>query len=270
LLQKKLISGFQFRRLRRAAKRLLFDLDDAIWVGQQKPHHFITRLRISTRLRRIVEKVDLCIAANQVLGKHVIEKGARAVSFLPMALRASEWIPTPRPAREGGIVGWAGAPGNLPYLERLAPALKEVFARFPSWKLRVYSGEKPKLEGLDYDYVSFQPGTEREAIRSFNIGLLPLPDTEFAAGKSPIKALQYFAAGVATVASPIGATTEIVREPDTGLYARNDAEWVQSISRFISECELRERTAARARSFFEENHSAEHIAAKLAKLFHGR
>ena len=45
---------------------------------------------------------------------------------------------------------------------------------------------------------------------NFNVGLMPLPDTEWARGKCGFKALQYMALGVPPVVSNVGVNAEIV------------------------------------------------------------
>jgi glycosyltransferase involved in cell wall biosynthesis len=99
------------------------------------------------------------------------------------------------------------------------------------------------------------PGRESESIRTFDIGLLPLPNDPFAAGKSPIKGLQYMASGAAIVLSQVGAAAEMFVEGETGLFAQDAQGWVQALSRLAEDAPLRRRLAESGRAAFLRNFS---------------
>ena len=99
-------------------------------------------------------------------------------------------------------------------------------------------------------------------VRTFDIGLLPLPDNAFAAGKSPIKALQYAACGIPCVASPVGATCEIVRDGATGLTATTTKEWEQALLRLTDDAALRRQLGSAARALFLQNHARQCVQAQ--------
>jgi hypothetical protein len=67
--------------------------------------------------------------------------------------------------------------------------------------------------------------TEAAEIAAADVGIMPLPDTPWAAGKCALKLLQYMACGVPVVASPIGVNADIVRHGENGLLASTPAEW---------------------------------------------
>ena len=270
LLQKQLLGWRKFSQLEKNSRQLAYDLDDAIWLPQKGRHHFLTQLRLWIRIRKQLATVQLCIAANQVLAGHTRRLGARRVEVLPMALPAANW-PKPVPRSDGAkvVLGWSGAPPNLAYLERLEPALREVLARHPNAELHVYCGKKPAFTNLPFRHFPFQPGTEAEVIRGFDIGLLPLPDDPFASAKSPIKALQYFACGVPAVATPVGATKELVQSGVTGRWAESEEEWVKGLSELVERAELRWKLGSNARRFFEERHALESVAPRFAEILRG-
>jgi glycosyltransferase involved in cell wall biosynthesis len=85
--------------------------------------------------------------------------------------------------------------------------------------------------------------------------LLPLPTDAFAAGKSPIKALQYAACGIPCISSPVGATLEIVRPGETGITASTQAEWTSAILRLVDDPDYRHELGCRARLLFMGHHT---------------
>ncbi len=71
-----------------------------------------------------------------------------------------------------------------------------------------------------------------------DVGLMPLDDSPFSQGKCGLKILQYHAAGLPVVCSPVGANRDMMAERETGLFARTPEEWEERISRLLSDPEL--------------------------------
>ncbi len=255
IVQKRLMRASWVRRVRKGARRLIFDTDDAIWEPHGKKHSLWTRVRTKHRLSAVTSAADACTVPNGHLAAY-LGPLARRVCIIPMALDPEIW-------REGGgredgriRIGWSGSPPNLAYLLRLAEVLHEVQKARPQALVTVYCGKRPEWPvPLEMEYHDFSPGTEPETVRTFDIGLLPLPDDAFAAGKSPIKALQYAACGIPCVANPVGATAELVREGETGFAARDAGEWRDRLIRLIDDVALRRKLGENALRMFRENHT---------------
>jgi hypothetical protein len=265
LVQKKLFRSGFVRWLRRRARRLIYDVDDAIWEPQGKAHFWFTTWRTRSRLRAIARASDLCLAANSILVRELMKWNRNAV-VLPMALDGRPWLAaTAGTVRRQLRVGWAGHPVNLKYLERIEPALLSFQQQQPEVEFVVFCGQRPQFRALRHQYVGFRPGAEPEVIRGFDVGLLPLPDDAFAAGKSPIKGLQYMACGIPCVASPVGATCELFGTPPAALFARTPEEWIARLSALLDPT-LREQVGSRARQVFEKNHALSQVASRLSEL----
>ncbi len=266
LLQKKLFSLGRIGALRRRAKRLVYDLDDALWAPHGRAHHFLTTWRTVWRLKKTCRAADLCLAANDVLARRLQGWGARTVVF-PMALDETIW--TPRPGRgEGPLrIGWTGGPGNLKHLEAIEEPLLQVQTRHPEVEVAVHCGKRSNFAGgLRCAFLPYQSGQEAAVVRSFDIGLLPLSANEFAEGKSPIKGLQYMASAVAAVVSPLGATQAMFRDGETALFASRPDGWVEALERLVVDADLRGRLARQARQTFEARHALSALAPRLAEL----
>jgi glycosyltransferase involved in cell wall biosynthesis len=255
IVQKRLMRASWVKRLRKHARCLVFDTDDAIWEPHGKPHSWWTQTRTRHRLRAITRAADLCTVPNEHLASH-LRPDARRVELVPMALDEAIWHPPaerpPGPLR----IGWAGAPPNLAYLTRLGGVLREIQSCRPGTEVVVYCGESPDWgDAVKFTHHPYLPGTEADIVRTFDIGLLPLPDDAFAAGKSPIKALQYAACGIPCIASPVGATCETVRNRETGLTAATDGDWKNALLHLIDDAGERQRLGQAAMRGFLENHT---------------
>jgi glycosyltransferase involved in cell wall biosynthesis len=268
IVQKRLMRSSWMRRVRAGAKRMCFDTDDAIWEAHDQPHSWWTRRRNAHRLRAMMQLVDCCTVANEELAKH-LRPLSRRVHVVPMALDSKYWAPRGEQDESRPVcIGWAGAPVNLPYLLQLEDALRRLKATRPEVEIVIYSGQKPEWASpLEFRHVPYKPGRDPQVIRDFDIGLLPLPDNPFSAGKSPIKAIQYAASGIPCLATPVGATREIVIDQETGMYARNPEEWFAGLLALVDNPMLRESMGLNARRRFERHHALDLITPELLALW---
>ena len=82
---------------------------------------------------------------------------------------------------------------------------------------------------------------EVEDFQSFDIGLYPIVDDGWSAGKSGFKAIQYMAVGIPHVVTPLGACAEIGESGVTHFCASSRDEWCGALSCLLRDGELRER-----------------------------
>ncbi len=267
LVQKKLFSTGRAKQLRHSAKRLIYELDDAIWHPHAQAHSWITNLRTHMRLRAITRSANLCLAANAIIAKH-LTRWARQVEVIPMALDERTWTARSNQFEPGAKIriGWAGHPVNVRYVEEIEPALVTIQQKFANAHFQFLSGQAPRFGQLQFEHVPFNPKCEQEAIRGFDIGLLPLPTGAFAEAKSPVKGLQYMASGVATVLSPHGATRDMFEDERTGLFAFSLSDWEQALDRLIGDHGLRQRLGTAARKEFEATYALSRTVPFLANV----
>lgn len=262
-VQKKLLRGSERRAVMAAGRPVLYDIDDAIWHPHGRRHSWFTRWRTDQRLAAIARGASLCLASNEYLAAG-LRRFTDRVRILPMALDESIW--TPRKAATAGSairLGWAGAPGNLRYLEALEPDLERVLAEFPAARVAVFSGARPNFRRIDFDYLPYESGREADVVRRFDIGLLPLPRDPFASGKSPIKALQYMASGVPAIADAAEGAAEIFAGGGA-LLAREPGDWSMHLRALLSSAAERAAVGQLARARFVANHTRTENARKLA------
>jgi hypothetical protein len=256
LVQKKLFPAHQVRTLRKHAKRLLFDIDDATWHPHGRKHSWWTRWRTNRRLQSIVRAADVSLVANLYIAGHLNALGGKT-QVLPMALKAEDW---PRSESTQAVrirLGWSGAPVNLCYLEALEPVLAQVMGKHPEVELAVFCGKQPAFStSLPYLHLPWRQGGEPDAVKTFHIGLLPLPTDAFSQGKSPIKALQYMAAGIPTIATPQAGSVEIGQGADCMFFAENPQQWSERLCQLTQDNELRGKMGTNARAAFEERFSS--------------
>jgi glycosyltransferase involved in cell wall biosynthesis len=107
---------------------------------------------------------------------------------------------------------------------------------------------------------------EVEDFQSLDIGIYPIDDDEWSAGKSGFKAVQYMATGVPFVMSPVGVCATMGIDGVTHLIAKSDDEWLAALRRLIDDRELRTTMSAAGRAFAEQHFDVEQQADALAAV----
>jgi len=112
-----------------------------------------------------------------------------------------------------------------------------------------------QIAGLEIESIPWSEKDEVEQLQRIDIGLYPLPDETWVNGKSGLKALQYMALGIPTVATAIGANFRIIENGESGFLVKTEEEWIQRLGDLIENPELRKRTGIAARKKVEETFS---------------
>ncbi|MCK6480791.1 MAG: glycosyltransferase family 4 protein, partial [Planctomycetes bacterium] len=248
------------RILSRIQPRWVFDFYDSLWVlrrtaaagSRSAPARFLNppdAVETACRLARAVT------VSGEFLASFARPHG-RDVRILPMLLDPGEYAP--RPARDADpvVLGWMGNRWNLPRLHSIGPALRALAAR-RRILLRVVAPERVEIPGVPVESLvhPWSEESERRDLASIDVGLLPLFDDEEDRGKFPFKSIQYAAAGLPVVSSPVAMDPSAFREGESVLYARTGAEWEAAMERLVVDRGLRERLGAGARRTLEERYS---------------
>ena len=236
-------------------RRRVFDVDDAIYVRKPRrlgdaPDESPWRKRKFAATCRWVDQVA---AGNDILAG-VARASARAVTVLPTSIDSATYLPGAA-ADEPPTIAWIGSPENLIYLEMIRPALAQLTIRHPTLKMRVICSRFPVWPEVNVECIAWSSATEAKSLAEAHIGVMPLTDDAWSRGKCAFKLLQYMAAALPCVASPVGANTEAVIDGVNGFHARGAEEWERSLESLIVSPELRARFGAAGRAHVESRYS---------------
>ena len=115
-----------------------------------------------------------------------------------------------------------------------------------------YSNNELEIKGIQWTSA-----TEVDVLASFDIGIMPLPDDEWAQGKCGLKGLSYMALEIPTIMSPVGVNSDIIQDGVNGYLAVAEEEWVNKISQLVESAELRMKLGKNARETVIEKYSVE-------------
>ena len=121
--------------------------------------------------------------------------------------------------------------------------------------MRVICSEFPDWNDVHVERVPWSSATEAHSLAGAHLGVMPLTDDAWSRGKCAFKLLQYMAAALPCVASPVGANTEAVMDGINGYHATGVDEWERCLENLIASPELRAKLGAKGRQHVEQRYS---------------
>ena len=241
-----------------AGNKQVFDVDDAIWLnGDSNFSEEIARRSVGV------------IAGNQFLADHYKSVAAR-VWVVPTSIDTERWKPLPKKENDAWIIGWIGTSSNLKYLHDIEGPLADFLTQHPGTRLRIVSDKRPSFKRIpsgSWSFAYWSGDNEVRHVQEMDVGLMPLPDTEWARGKCAFKMIAYMATGIAVVVSPTGVNAEILQQANVGIPAATDNEWFDALERLYYEREYASTLGQAGRKLVESSYSVSKNAPLLAEIF---
>lgn len=255
VVQRKLLSLVELLILRRFARKLLFDFDDAVWLRDSYSAKGFRSGKRRRRFQAIVRRSDAVIAGNRFLADEVRPLNPNVV-VIPTCVDPASYplAEHTRPSEEARLV-WVGSSSTLQGLERNREMLDAVGRAVPGVRLAVVCDRFPTFDSLPVDAVRWDGATEAAEIASSDIGIGWVPDDPWSRGKCGLKLLQYLAAGLAVVANPVGVQADMISPGETGLLATTIEEWVDAVGTLANDPALRRKLGRAGRERVEREYS---------------
>lgn len=254
-------SWFEKQFARRS--KVVFDFDDSIWLLDTSPENKkFEFLKNPKKTEQNIRHAHAVIAGNDFLADYA-RRYNRQVVVIPTTIDTEVHRPvadTRGPGTAPGkvVIGWSGSISTIKHFERVIPVLKRICedhaGRVEIHVIGQGSYSHPELAVVS---KSWSAETEVANLQAFDIGIMPLPDDEWVKGKCGLKGLAYMACGVATLMSPVGVNTSIIRHRHNGMLAGSDEEWYTILSELIARPELREALGAAGRQTVVEKYSVD-------------
>lgn len=249
------------RRARRYGQRVINDLDDWFWGISEKnsaakfvdpdenPNSNVDHYR------RTLESSDLVTVSTPFLAEQIAEWG---VPVRIIENRVSSFMFHQRKHKAGRpIVGWVGSTahrsGDLTVLKDFYPGISSLVS-FHHTGFHPYHPDFCDEVGISKDLVSTLPMLspfEYPHGFQFDIGVVPLVDIPFNHAKSWIKGLEYAAAGIPFIASPLPEYLRLQSQYGIGRIAYDSSDWVAHIEE-LSDPVVRAEEGSRQRMIVDD------------------
>ncbi len=262
----KIVPRLRFWILRALLPRskFYFDYDDKIWEPVHNSWSALVNARVKSRLFFVQKFADKVTVTSNELSKSFSKSRVTQVPIATSDPFRNQ--PSPTPVTLGTrqiVIGWAGHPQSHFQIEAIYPILEYAKVADPNLKIVFLTGIPPKRASF-YDWLPYTAELEREFFSNVDIGIVPIENTSFSRGKSPIKIIQHFAFGRTIMTNGCGATLEICN--DTNSFILPSFSELQNVIRscrdhpeiYLSKCR-------NARQTFLDNHESGAVAGRLIR-----
>jgi glycosyltransferase involved in cell wall biosynthesis len=241
----------------------VMDVDDAIWLSWP-----FGRFAVPD----IARTMDAVVVGNDYLADY-FRRYCKTVYVVPTAIDLDRY--RLRPNLESGppekfVIGWTGLACNYKYLKMIEPVLRRFMDEHDQVELVLISNRPWKHKLMASAKVRFIPWSqenEAAALHLMSVGVMPLVDDKWTRGKCSFKMLQYMAAGLPVVVSPVGMNGEVLKKAELGFGATAPDEWHDAFASLYDDWLLQVEMGLAGRKVVEQFYSADIVAVELARLF---
>ena len=242
------------------------DYDDAVYHRYDMHPSFLVRGLLGRKIDRVMRRAAMVIVGNDILGERARKAQGRRVEYLPSVVDVSLYKTKEEAARPPLQIGWIGSPVTAPYLDTVREAL-ELFSREAEVHITLIgAGRISPLVDIPVTLLPWDQTTETSIGSLFDVGIMPLVDGPFERGKCGYKLVQYMAAGLPVVASPVGVNRQMVVPGRNGYLAASTGEWLEAFRRLAHDTDLRLKMGQSGRSQAEQMYNLQVTAPRLLDL----
>jgi glycosyltransferase involved in cell wall biosynthesis len=227
-------------------RHYVLNFDDDVWLK------YGNRKKLSDKFNQLISRASGVICANDMLLERVQKLHSNAIK-IPTAINLDSY-PTKVAKFPTFTIAWIGTPVTYRYLELHADALRAMSNAVDFELLIIATSKlaKSAIPGVRMRFADWSESQEGELLARCHVGIMPLPTNDaFAAGKSAFKLIQYLAAGLPAIASPVGENLRVLRPGETGFFAETAQAWADCLIRLYND-NTREQFSVAARSLAYE------------------
>jgi glycosyltransferase involved in cell wall biosynthesis len=267
IVQRKLLDPSHARLLRRRARLVIFELDDAVMVQRRKISRWSQWLK-DRRFRATARATDHVVAGNDYLAGQFKPFGCRT-TVLPTVVDPAHYRTKVHADMAVSTLVWIGSGSTLPYLLQAMPAIEAAAKKIGKLKLITIADRSVTSDIVEVEHAPWSLETEADALARGDIGIAPTPKDQWTAGKSGFKIIQYMATGLPTIASPVGANAAIITNGVDGILPATDDDWPDAIVRLATDTAVRREMGIAARKTVERLYTLDRAAEAWRNVLSG-
>lgn len=216
-------------------KKIIYDFDDAIWLSNTSSSNSIIRgLKWHSKVRSICRWSYKVTCGNEFLADFAKQFNSNVIVIPTTIDTDNEHNKTIDYQRNTKVIGWTGSHSTIQYLDDFIPILRQL-AETETFTFLVISDLKPTFELEQMRFVPWSKTNEIEVLSTIDIGIMPLPESDWTRGKCGFKGLQYMALGIPAVVSPVGVNKDIIQNNNNGCIATTPEEWISALKRLLND-----------------------------------
>jgi L-malate glycosyltransferase len=261
-----------FERIVRAlSNKLIYDIEDnTITTVSSNVNSIIAILKNSNKNKFLMKMADYVITSSPTLNTHCLNvNNQKKCKYISSSVDIARFLPINTYSNNKKVtIGWTGTFSSKEYLDSLRGVLKTLRSRC-DFKLLIIGNFEYEFQEMDIEIIQWSSEREVEYMQKIDIGIYPLSSDLWVYGKSGLKAIQYMAFGLPTVATNIGTTPKIMEHMKSGLLVNNDKEWVDTLEKLVKNPKLRKSLGQAARKTVVDKYSTNVIKSKYLSIING-
>jgi len=245
---------------------IIYDIDDAHFAKPIFATGIAARFHDRDRIAKLCKiSKQVVVSVNYI--KQYVQKYNPNVTVIPTSIDIQRYTLKNYKVKyeDSVIIGWTGTASGLIYLKDLEDVFQKL-SQLYNIKLKIISSKKIEFKEVNVINCKWSLKNEITDLQSIDIGVMPLPNTDFAKGKGGFKIIQYMGVGVPVVCSPVGVNAEIVQDGINGFLANTKEEWIEKLSLLIENESLREIIGRRGRETIKDKYTIEVNAPKFIQV----
>lgn len=242
VIQRKLFGRIFLTILVYFSRKIIFDFDDAIFVHSDGSAS-VGRYR---RFTHLLQSCSMVWAGNGYLAEQA-RQFCKNTHIIPTSIDPDKYGVIDEKERKFTLV-WIGSSSTSKYLKASTQLLNRIGQSFPEVRLRIIADFEFNLDDLETQAITWTEDTEAKLLAESHVGIAPMLDDAWSRGKCALKVLQYMAAGLPVISSPVGANLDAIDESTTGFFADTEERWIEALKILIEDENLRCVMGSAARS----------------------
>ena len=247
-------------------KKIIYDFDDAIWLKDPSETGLKALVKWKSKVASICQWSYTVSCGNEYLANFARHYNNNVILNPTTIDTKNVHIPHSRPENALPVVGWTGTHSTMPYLEIILPVLKKLQQKIP-FKFLIISNKPPGFQLDTMEYILWSKTTEIEDLNHIDIGIMPLYDDLWSAGKCGFKALQYLALSKPALVSPVGVNSKIINHGTNGFICTNNHDWEHYLKILLQDPKLTRNMGIAGRKFVEDHYSVNSNEDNFLSLF---
>lgn len=238
---------YGFEKIFLRNKQYILDFDDNVWEDYRG------KLLLNGKYDHLIKNAAGVIVGNNYLEQYVKKINSNVIK-IPTVINLGHYKQDKSVQKfERFSLVWIGSSVTYRYIKSFAPMFQQL-SKLIDFDLIIIASrqlEIEKIEGVSMKFHDWSSEIETVLLQQCHVGIMPLDNDDFSQGKSGFKLIQYQAAGLPMIASPIGENTHIIADTINGYLASTLSEWVTAVQNLISDTELYNRmsTASKEKSY---------------------
>jgi glycosyltransferase involved in cell wall biosynthesis len=265
--------AFLERWVARRGYPIIYSLDDPLYIPYVSPSNgWLSYLKFFGKVATIC-RLSRVVIVNSRFHRDYAERHNRNVHQIPSVVDERTYSYRPeRPRASGVCIGWSGSPSTAANLQMIVGALTALAKRVP-YRLHLIGAERLAIPGVECTAQSWNAATEVPDLEQLDVGLVPLPESEWNRRKFNLKVAQYMALGIVPVATPLGSNPDVIEHGLDGFLASTTEEWTIHLASLVRDRTLlsgmAERAARKAHACFTLQSQARAVTDAFVSAFPG-